>query len=297
MDEVISQTMTSKVADIFLLNQQKAIALLQTEADALDLRPENKLSLFFANMSNGHSDLLTIDELPIKPWALGSRIKGLALVDHNYPRFMWRNSTILSIVDHHEDSGISKHANPRIIKAAACCSSLVAELVLDALDERERKAQKERKKKKQNRGKKNKKGIHNLESSTSLELEIESATRYEKHGGELPTELVDLLLRAIAIDSSGLKSTQPVDSQSAHRLFKLSSWAQEENPKNIYSVMKGLNRELTYYKKALDDLTLRDLLRRDWKSDSLVPLFLFFRSFRKNPRRYTDYFLKLFRNC
>lgn len=37
----------------------KAIALLQTEVDALDLRPENQLALKLANMSTGHKDLLS----------------------------------------------------------------------------------------------------------------------------------------------------------------------------------------------------------------------------------------------
>lgn len=64
----------------------RAIALLQTEADALDLRPENKLCLAYARMSTGHKDLLTLDELPIQPWDLWHRIKGVVLVDHNFPR-------------------------------------------------------------------------------------------------------------------------------------------------------------------------------------------------------------------
>lgn len=38
---------------------KKAVALLQTEEDALDLRPENKLALHAADMSNGHRDLLS----------------------------------------------------------------------------------------------------------------------------------------------------------------------------------------------------------------------------------------------
>lgn len=57
----------------------KAVALLQTSADALELRPENLLALQESSMASEHRDLLTFDELIIKPIELGHRIKGLAL--------------------------------------------------------------------------------------------------------------------------------------------------------------------------------------------------------------------------
>jgi exopolyphosphatase len=40
-------------------NPQKAIALLQTVEDALDLRPENQLALERSQMSSRHRDLLS----------------------------------------------------------------------------------------------------------------------------------------------------------------------------------------------------------------------------------------------
>jgi exopolyphosphatase len=39
-------------------NVQKAVALLQVEESAIDLRPENKLALAKAGMERGHKDLL-----------------------------------------------------------------------------------------------------------------------------------------------------------------------------------------------------------------------------------------------
>jgi hypothetical protein len=53
--------------------------------DALYLRPENALALHHARMATHHRDLLTIDELPVKPIEMWHRIKGIALVDHNVP--------------------------------------------------------------------------------------------------------------------------------------------------------------------------------------------------------------------
>lgn len=63
----------------------KAIALLQTPSHALDLRPENKLALDNSQMTVGHEDLLTSDEVPEDPETLASKLKGIILVDHGEP--------------------------------------------------------------------------------------------------------------------------------------------------------------------------------------------------------------------
>ena len=75
-------------------NPRKAVALLQTEQDGLYLRPENSLALHYAKMATHHRDLLTIDELPIKPSAMGDRLRGLALVDHNVALSTWVNVSL-----------------------------------------------------------------------------------------------------------------------------------------------------------------------------------------------------------
>jgi exopolyphosphatase len=112
----------------------KAIALLQTPADALDLRPENKLALQNSQMSSGHSDLLTTDELPEDPQTLARDIKGIIIVDHAVPLRKWDNAPILSIFDHHEDSGAGLDAKPRIFETVASCTTLVARQMLDELE-------------------------------------------------------------------------------------------------------------------------------------------------------------------
>ncbi|KAK7961221.1 DHH phosphoesterase [Apiospora saccharicola] len=112
----------------------KAIALLQTPTDALDLRPENKLALDNSKMSSGHSDLLTLDELPEDPDTLAEAIKGIVIVDHPIPLRKWRKAPILSIFDHHKDSGAGPGAVPRIFEKVASCTSLVARQMLDELE-------------------------------------------------------------------------------------------------------------------------------------------------------------------
>ncbi|KAK7917939.1 DHH phosphoesterase [Apiospora marii] len=113
----------------------KAIALLQTPTDALDLRPENKLALDNSKMSSGHSDLLTLDELPEDPDTLAEAIKGIVIVDHPIPLRKWRKAPVLSIFDHHKDSGANPGAEPRIFEKTASCTSIVARQMLDELEQ------------------------------------------------------------------------------------------------------------------------------------------------------------------
>lgn len=202
----------------------KAIALLQTPADALDLRPENKLALANSKMSSGHSDLLTLDELPEDPETLSRKIKGIVLVDHPSPVRRWDDAKILSIFDHHQDRGTGPDAEPRVIEKVASCTSLVARQMLDELEDLPR----------------------------------------EYH---MPHELLELMLSAIAIDSSGLKrkKSTETDITVAQRVFARSNWHSEK----LKHVMEDLDDQLSDAKDDIDHLNLRDLLRRDWKS-SLV---------------------------
>ncbi|KAE8257092.1 hypothetical protein A4X13_0g2586 [Tilletia indica] len=202
----------------------QAVALLQTPEDALDLRPENKLALASAKMSPGHSDLLTIDELPLSPKHLASKLYGLALVDHPRPRSIWSEAKIISMFDHHTDRGDAPDAFPRVIARAASCSSLVAKYMLE---ERER----------------------------------------MKEPYHVSHELLELALSAIALDSDGLTAsiTTHTDYSTASKLFNLAPGYPERE--SLSHVMKTLSKTLKTAKKDLDHLSVRDLLRRDWKGD------------------------------
>lgn len=79
----------------------------------------------------------------------------------------------------------------------------------------------------------------------------------------LPHELLELLLSAIAIDSKGLqsKSATPTDKFVSSRLFRRSNWSDD----SLYEKMAQVADVLKDAKKDLDGLSVRDLLRRDWK--------------------------------
>ncbi|CAN8102460.1 unnamed protein product [Discula destructiva] len=112
----------------------KAIALLQTPSMALDLRPENKLALDNSQMTSGHEDLLKLDELPEDPETLSAKLRGIVLVDHGEPLRKWRTANILSVFDHHVDTGAAPDADPRIFEKTASCTTIVARQMLDELE-------------------------------------------------------------------------------------------------------------------------------------------------------------------
>jgi exopolyphosphatase len=203
-------------------NPIKAIALLQTPTDALDLRPENQLALKNSQMTSGHEDLLTLDELPEDPETLAPKIRGIVLVDHAEPLRKWSKAKILSIFDHHVDRGAGPDAKPRIFETTASCTTIVARQMLDELEKLDQ----------------------------------------EYH---MPHELLELILSAIAIDSGGLDedSSSEADIETSRRVLKRSNWKK----KNLNDVMESLDDQLGEAKKDLGHLKLRDLLRRDWKSD------------------------------
>lgn len=62
---------------------KKAVALLQTEEDAIDLRPENTYALKKSGMKHAHKDLLALDDLPFHRAKVAQKVEALALVDHN----------------------------------------------------------------------------------------------------------------------------------------------------------------------------------------------------------------------
>ena len=143
-------------------------------------------------MENGHKDLLSLDDLPYHRDEVARRVGQFVLVDHPRVSLLSMRSTITDsfcssiplvrhllvsqhiadaarlmrtdgkhgaekvtgLIDHHRDEGSYPNANPRVVKMVASCSTLTANILLQAGS------------------------VQNL-----------------------PTELVDLLLSVIALDS------------------------------------------------------------------------------------------------
>lgn len=101
---------------------------------ALDLRPENKLALDNSLMTSKHEDILKLDEIPEDPETLARKLRGIVLVDHGTPLRKWRDAKVLSIFDHHVDTGAAPDAEPRIFEKTASCTTIVARQMLDELE-------------------------------------------------------------------------------------------------------------------------------------------------------------------
>lgn len=79
----------------------------------------------------------------------------------------------------------------------------------------------------------------------------------------VPHEILELILDAIALDSAGLRKGTPEDKFTAKRLLKRSNFKDQK----LLEVMDRLGSDMSTAKKDLEDLSVRDLLRRDWKGE------------------------------
>ena len=229
-----------------VVKKSNTVPLIQTPHPDLGLRAENLYAFSmsgFGDVSNDPEklDVLCLDDLPKSPPFPSYKF---SLVDHNRlgPRFTEDNPNVVvvSVVDHHEDEQLYKDtANPRIITVpTGSCTSLVADL------------------------------IH---SQCPPEVAL------------IP-ELATLLICGIAIDTSGLKpggKAEDPDRQAMAYLLSRSTFVSALSPlvadpdpgADFYDVpvLKDLTKSLKTIKEDVSHLGTRDLLRRDYKQDSLTP--------------------------
>ncbi|KAJ1309729.1 hypothetical protein OPQ81_006494 [Rhizoctonia solani] len=229
--------------------ERPVVPLLQTEEDAIDLRPENKLALReYGNMRRGHADILTIDELPLPPGEIAPYLDGIYLVDHNHLRSDWGEAgakIVKGVLDHHNDVGLYPDAKPRVIEPTGSCASLVVHEILQLWDKDE-------------------------EDRIYDEKECvdKTALKRKQHPTDVPTELADLLLAVIALDTDDFHRGTGRDLHASKAIWRWSSFC--GNGENREGVMDRLDKELGTAKKDLRHLNVRDLLRRDWKGD-IIP--------------------------
>jgi len=116
------------------VNKKPAVPLIQIERGDLNLRAENLYALNLAGLSETQDELLTLTEIEeFKPFPF----QKFALVDHNRlgVAFTLDNpkAEVVAVVDHHQDEGLYRNANPRVIAPCGSCSSHVAALCPDEI--------------------------------------------------------------------------------------------------------------------------------------------------------------------
>ncbi|KAK7040696.1 Exopolyphosphatase [Paramarasmius palmivorus] len=113
--------------------QKPTIPLIRIHKDDLKLRAENIYALGLAGITEPHTQLFLLSDVPENDW----NQTDFALVDHNRlaPEFARGNGEeagrVIAVIDHHEDEGLyTDTANPRTIIPTGSCASQVAAFML-----------------------------------------------------------------------------------------------------------------------------------------------------------------------
>lgn len=237
------------------LLETKAIPLVMTPHDLMDLRPENLLVLDQTRVPL--SDLLHIDTLPASltpdpSAAVQSPGVGLtnakveyALVDHNRLMPEFGPGKVVAVIDHHEDEHAHDDAPLKIIQVpTGSCASLVTKHFM---------------------------------RQWQAAIPAQGAAV-----SPVPPELATLLLAAILIDTNGLKKggkAVPTDYEAAQFLFPLSAYAPvsttssdgkkppvpEVSPDQVPEALSDAAKVLKAKKFDVSKLSTTQLLMRDYK--------------------------------
>ncbi|KAL0579428.1 Exopolyphosphatase [Marasmius crinis-equi] len=110
------------------------IPLIRVHRKDLRLRAENIYALSLAGVNEPDNQLLLLSDIPEGKWSQ----RDFALVDHNRlaPEFDSEDgdgerARVVAVIDHHEDEGLYKDADPRLISPTGSCASQVAAYILD----------------------------------------------------------------------------------------------------------------------------------------------------------------------
>lgn len=228
------------------VKKSNTVPLIQTPHPDLGLRAENLYAFSmggFGDVSNNPEklDVLCLDDLSESSPFPSHKF---SLVDHNRLGSYFTkdnpDATVVSVVDHHEDEQLYKDtADPRIITVpTGSCTSLVADLI---------------------------------RSQSPTEIAI------------IP-ELATLLMCGIVVDTSGLKpggKAEDPDRQAMAYLLPRSTFFPALPPSAVaidtetdfhdIPILKNLTTNLKTRKEDVSRLGTRDLLRRDYKEDTLTP--------------------------
>jgi exopolyphosphatase len=203
----------------------KAIAYITTSKEDFILRSENLYALGLAGINHPFEELYCSgDPIP-------SQVSQFALVDHNVLNIMYATPTasVVAVIDHHEDEGQYKDtANPRIVKPAGSCSSLVARLYQSS---------------------------SNLSIPPELSTLLLSAILIDTHGLKKGGKALDVDREAAAflIPQSLLAHNEDV------------SVSSDKQDITYLPSVQSLSATLKEKKLSVSHLSTRDLLRRDYK--------------------------------
>ncbi|KAI5799254.1 hypothetical protein DFH27DRAFT_514838 [Peziza echinospora] len=240
---------------------QNLLPILPIPRADLNLRPEFLYVL--KELSIPSSSLIFLDDIPANvlhprpspPATPHTQKNNVVLVDHNVLQahiFHPSHTVVKGIIDHHTDEGHSLDAVPRIIDKAGSCSALVTEYFqgkwpAEDSDEHEIDGENE-----------DSPPPPPITTTTTTSSESESATPQYHHPSTPSSQLLaKLALAPLLIDTSNLRQRVTPHDTSAL------SFLESKLPPTWSSAhyFKSLNTA----KSSLDGLSLRDILRKDYK--------------------------------
>lgn len=205
----------------------------------LPLRPELTALLRHAGLNP--TDLITLDDLPSET-DLASHTTSWTLVDHNVfqgslgQRFA---RAVTGVIDHHDDeSAVPRDATPRIIEKSGSCSSLVVNYFRDAWS--------------------------NL-SSASTSVDAANAQDDAAYTSTWDAQVAKLALGSILIDTINLTEESKVTEHDLTAIKYLEAKIQASNAVGKDYTRDAFFKEINDAKSNIDDLSLVDILRKDYK--------------------------------
>ena len=204
----------------------------------LRLRPELKALLKHADLEP--ADLITRDDLGSLQERLSPEKCEWTLVDHNVIQGELGNyysSQVTGVIDHHTDEGqVSKGAKPRVIGKSGSCISHVVEYCREAWDAISR------------------------SSSTN-----DAAGEDEKDVSTWDAQVAKLALGPILIDTVNLKATEKVTDHDRNAVTYLESKISASTVFGQTYDREAFFNEINNAKSDIDDLSLAEILRKDYK--------------------------------
>jgi exopolyphosphatase len=204
----------------------------------LRLRPELKALLKHAELEP--TDLINLDDLGSLQERLTPEKTGWTLVDHNVFQGdlgSHYSNQVTGVIDHHTDEGqVPKEAKPRVVEKTGSCISHVVEYCRGAWDA--------------------------ISRSSSTD---DAASEDENDVSTWDAQVAKLALGPILIDTVNLKATDKVTDHDRNAVTYLESKISASSTVGPTYDRDAFFYEINSAKSDIDDLSLEEILRKDYK--------------------------------
>lgn len=257
LDSILSALLYGYIQSQTPSNQRDGryiIPVTNISSSQLRLRPELTALLRHANLKP--SDLLTLDDLGAYHDNLRPSSTEWALVDHNV--FLgslgkYYSDRVIAVIDHHDDEGkVAKDAQPRIIKTSGSCCSHVINHCQQVWDSTSSPAS----------------------ASGDGHSQGHAASDDVAYTSTLDAQLAKLALGPILIDTVNMKAERKVTDHDRRAVEYLETKINVSSGNESGYDRDAFFQEINDAKSDLDELTVEEILEKDYKAWSEGDLML-----------------------